>query len=404
MIALYSTGEDRVQVVEESRRWEESGLVSPAQAAAVRERCRPELVRVNLFIRFLLAIFTTLGVVALVTLPAVILDVEEFGIALLLLLFAPLCTWVADRQLIHGRRLYRCGAEEVLLFLAVGFLALAAGIPAHEWGRGAERLGWLAAHGILLAGATVLVVRYGYALAALGAVAALAGLPFHLVDALQWHQQGWARVALFLLLGAAGIWAHQKLMRRDVLPRGYVWCLETVRLAALAGIYLDVNLFAHRLLWRDWLGWTPAGAVAWSDPWLDLGCAVLTTLLPATALALGIVRRDRALIWYAVFAGTASILTLKYFLQLGYLAEEVTAAGLALTGLAFGLLCWLRSGADRRRGGFTGESLLEPRLYGLDAEALAAMQPLAPTPTTPAADGFRPGGGGFGGGGASGGY
>ena len=37
-------------------------------------------------------------------------------------------------------------------------------------------------------------------------------------------------------------------------------------------------------------------------------------------------------------------------------------------------------------------------------EALAAMQPLAPTPKTPAAEGFRPGGGGFGGGGASGGY
>jgi hypothetical protein len=174
-----------------------------------------------------------------------------------------------------------------------------------------------------------------------------------------------------------------------------------VRLAALAGIYLDVNLFAHRLLWRDWLGWTPtAGAVSWSDPL----CAVLTALLPATALVLGIFRRDRALLWYAIFAGTASILTLKYFLHLGYLAEEVTAAGLALVGLAFGLLRWLRTGADRRRGAFTAEPLLEPRLYGLDAEALAAMQPLAPTPRTPAAEGFRPGGGGFGGGGATGGY
>lgn len=401
MIALYSTGEDRVQVVEESRRWEESGLVSPAQAADVRERYRPELVRVNLFIRILLALFTAVGVVALVALPAVILKVEEFGIAVLFLLFAPLCAWVADRQLIHGRRLYRCGAEEVLLFLAVVFLALAVGIPAHEWGRSAERLGWLAAHGIALAGATVLAVRYGYALAALGAVGALAGLPFHLLDALHWHQPGWARVALFLLLGAVGIWAHRQLVRREALPRSYVWCLETVRLAALAGIYLDVNLFAHRLLWKDWLGWTPpAGTVSWSDPL----CAMLTALLPATALILGIVRRDRALLWYAVFAGTASILTLKYFLHLGYLAEEVTAAGLILAGLAFVLLRWLRTGADRRRGAFTGESLLEPRLYGLDAEALAAMQPLAPTPKTPAAEGFRLGGGGFGGGGASGGY
>ena len=51
MIALYAQGEEQVQVVEESRRWEEAELISPAQAAAVRERYRPQLVRVNLFIR-----------------------------------------------------------------------------------------------------------------------------------------------------------------------------------------------------------------------------------------------------------------------------------------------------------------------------------------------------------------
>jgi len=401
MIPLYAAGENRVAVVEEASRWEKAGLVSPAQFAAVRERYRPELGRVNLFIRILLALFTFVGVVALVALPAVILDVEEAGITVLFLLFAPLCAWVADRQLIHGRRLYRCGAEEMLLFLAVGFLALAVGIPAHDWGRGAERLGWFAAHGIVLAGATALALRYGYALAALGAVGALAALPFHLADALHWHAPGWTRVALFLLLGAAGIWSHWRLGRRKALPRGYVWCLETVRLATLAGVYLDVNLFAHRLLWKEWLGWTPtAGIVSWSDPF----CATLTALLPAAALALGIVRRDRALLWYAVVAGTASILTLKYFLHLGYLAEEVTGAGLALAALAFGLMRWLRNGDDRRRGAFTAEPLLEPRLYGLDAEALAAMQPLAPAPKAPAAEGFRTGGGGFGGGGASGGY
>jgi hypothetical protein len=401
MIALYKEGENRVQVVEETRRWEEVGLVSPAQAAAVRERYRPELVRVNLFIRILLALFTAVGVVALVALPAVVLHVEEASITALFLLFAPLCAGVADRGLIDGRRLYRCGAEEVLLILAVAFLALAVGIHAHDWGSSAERLGWLAAHGIVLAGATLLAVRYGYALAALGAVAALAALPFHLADVQHWHTPGLARVVLFLLLGAAGIWAHRRLGRRGRLPRGYVWCLESVRLAALAGLYLDVNLYAHRLLWQNWLGWRPgAGGVPGFDPI----CAVLTALLPAAALALGIGRRDRALLWFAVFSGTASLLTLAYYVHLGYLAEEVTAAGLVLVGLAFGLLRWLRSGADRRQGAFTAEPLLEPRLYGLDFEALAAIQPLAPATQAPQAEGFRPGGGSFGGGGASGGY
>jgi hypothetical protein len=139
-------------------------------------------------------------------------------------------------------------------------------------------------------------------------------------------------------------------------------------------------------------------------PWTDPFCAALTALLPVAALALAIGRRDRALLWFAVVSGILSVLTLKHYIHLGHLAEEVTAAGLVLAGLAFGLLRWLRTGADRRRGVFTAEPLLEPRLYGLDAEALAAMQPLAPAPKTPAAEGFRPGGGGFGGGGATGGY
>src|SRR5512142_1168916 len=120
MIALYEKGERRVAVVEEARRWQEVGMITAEQAAAVAERYRPDLVRVNLFIRILLAVFTTVGVVALVALPAVMLEVKEDGLALLCLIFAPLCAWVADRRLIAGRRLYRCGAEEVLLLLAVG--------------------------------------------------------------------------------------------------------------------------------------------------------------------------------------------------------------------------------------------------------------------------------------------
>ncbi|PKN13436.1 MAG: hypothetical protein CVU69_01820 [Deltaproteobacteria bacterium HGW-Deltaproteobacteria-4] len=405
MIALYAQGEKRVQVVEESRRWEEAGLISPAQATAVRERYRPELVRVNLFIRILLAFFTAIGVVALIALPAVLLRVEQTGMTLLFLLFVPLCAWVADHQLIQGRRLYRCGAEEILLFMAVVFLALAIGIPSHDWGRSVERLSWLAAHGVFLIGATLLAIRYGYALAALGAVVALAALPFHLAEALHWYRPGWSRVVLFLLLSTLGIWAQQQLGRRGTLPRGTIWCLETVRLTVLAGIYLDVNLLAHRLLWLDWLGWMPgARGGYWSAPWVDPLCAALTALLPVAALGLGIVHRDRALLWYGVFTGTASILTLKYFYHLGYLAEQLTIAGLVLGGLAFGLLRWLRRGAERRRGAFTAEPLLEPRLYGLDAEALAAMQPLAPTPKEAPSGGFQGGDGEFRGGGASASY
>lgn len=401
MIPLYAAGERRVEVVEEARRWHEAGLVSAVQVTAIQARYRPELARVNLFLRLLLALFTAVVAGALVALPAVVLHLEELGVSALLLLFASLFAWLADRHLIGERRLYRCGAEEALLFLAVAFLALAVAVLSHEWGRQAGKWGWLLAHGIALGGAAVLAVRYGYALAALGAVAASAVLPFHLASVLAWRGPGLPRVALFLLMSAIAIWSHLRLSRREALPRGYIRCLETARPAALAGLYLDVNLYAHRFLWGGWLGLAPGveGPV-WAAPL----CGALTGVLPAAALALGIAHRDRSLLWFGGLSGVASVLTLKYFVHLGYLAEEVTAAGLTVAGLAFALLRWLRTGPDRRRGAFTAEPLLEPRLYGLDAEALAAVQPLAPAARTPGAEGFRPGGGGFGGGGATGGY
>ncbi|HJV36827.1 hypothetical protein [Geomonas sp.] len=401
MIALYKKGERRVAVVEEARRWQEAGIITAEQAAAVEERYRSELVRVNPFIRILLAVFTTVGGVALVSLPAVILTFEDTGFALLCLIFAPLFARVADHELIAGRRLYRCGAEEALLLLAVGMLALAVAIPAHDWGHGAERLAWLMAHCIVLAGAILLTVRYGYAVAAFGSMLAVAGIPFHFADILHCQMSHLPRFVLLLLLGAAALWAQRRLVGRNSLPRGYVRSLETVRLAAWAGIYLDVNLFAHRILWREWLGWTPGESqLLWSDHF----CAVFTAIQPIAALAMGIGRRDRALLWFGVISAILSILTLKYYLHFRHVAEGLTAVGLLVAALTFSLLRWLRTGSNRCRGAFTAEPLLEPRLYGLDAEALAAIQPLVPESRGPQAKALHSGGGTFGGGGASGGY
>ena len=86
MIPLYADEEKRVEVVEEARRWADVGLVSAAQLAAVQERCRPDLARVNLFLRVLLAVSTAVAAGALVGLPVVTLRLEEAGGAALLLL------------------------------------------------------------------------------------------------------------------------------------------------------------------------------------------------------------------------------------------------------------------------------------------------------------------------------
>ena len=402
MIPLYAAEERRVEVVEEARRWEKAGIISARQLEAVRDRYRPAVVRVGVFFRLLLAIFAAVAAIAVAAIPVLLFEPRPMGIAVLLGSLSLVFAWVADRQLIAGRRLYRCGAEEALLGLSVLFASgatdtLVHGVLGLPWQWGA-----LSTHVVVLAATAWVAVRYGYALAALAAAVTLIILPVRLALAFGWPSIGVVRVAVFVLAGGLGVWSHRRLAhgrsREGELPSGYRWCLEVVRLSALAGLYVDANSFVHTLgLGRETvrLGLEPASR---GGSWL---CAFLTAGIPVAALALGIRLRERSLLWFGGLSGVASILTLKYFFHLGYVAEELTAAGAALAGIAFGLIRWLRAAPERTRGGFTAEPLLEPVLYGVDAEALAALQPLVLKAAGTAAEGFQPDGGEFGGGGAT---
>lgn len=343
MIPLYEAQEERIEVIDEARRWSAAGIVSPEQAAAVRERYRPAVVRVNFFLRLLLAVFTGKAAGAMVVLPVVAMRLEGRGAGLLLLLCAPLFAGLADRVLIGRRRFYRCGVEEALLGLAVACGAVG---PALLLGDLASNSAQLLAHVAVLGGAVWLALRYGYALAAFGAVAAWGALPFHVLEVWSSNRAGAARPAAWLLLAGVALAGHLLLSRRRApLPRGYVWCLETARLTALAGVYFLSNSYLHREYWGLWLG--PAHLLPWPTA-ADLLCALLTASLPAAALVLGIRGKDRALLWFGGLSAVASVLTLKYFFHLGYLAEELTLAGLAVGGTALGLLGWLRRGPGRQ--------------------------------------------------------
>ncbi|MHB8767064.1 MAG: hypothetical protein ACYDA8_22355 [Deferrisomatales bacterium] len=400
MIGRYAAEEPRARVVEEAEGWLASGLVGREQADAIRARYRPDLVRMNFFLRLLLGVFTLHAATSVPLLPHLLFDLDLAGTGWVLLALAPSLWWLTDRLLIRRRGLYRCGVEEALLLCALGFGAAGLAILLATAMPGSEEWVWLAVHLLVLGLSAAGAVRYGHPLAALLAVLALVGLPFGLRYLLEWDWVGSPRWWLFALGAAVASGCHGRLEWArggggQLLP-GYERCLETARFAALVALYAAANSYLHRLAWPS-----PEGS-GWAGAAADGLCAALTAAIPGAALAAGIWRRDRALLWFGGLSAVASILTLNYFFHLGYLAEELTLAGGAVTAAAFGLSRWLGTGPNRRRGGFTAEPLLEPRLYGLDAEALAALQPLAPGPGAPSEPDFRPGGGGFGGAGAGG--
>lgn len=399
MIALYAAEERKAEVVEAARDWAAAGIVTAAQCAAVEAAYRPALARVSPFFRLLLAAFAFTASVSAVALAGMILRPDGLGGGLLFLTSSAGAALLADRWLVAGRRFYRCGAEEALLAAAVAGAAGGACFLAEAAGASWTAIAPLAT-GVVALGAAAVALRYGNPLFALAATQALASLPFAFESA----PVSVSRALLAVVTAVLAAGSHRLLIRGrrgeiDLLP-GYRQCLETVRWLGLAILYVDANSYVDRVAALGAL--VPPEAAA-SPLWRAWLCGLATAALPLAGLVLGIRGRDRGLLWFGGLSAIASLLTLKYFFHLGYLPQELTAAGGALAAGGWLLLRWLRSGPNRERGGFTAERILDPRLYGFDLEALAAVQPLAPGPVSGAGGGFRGGGGGFGGGGASGG-
>ena len=398
MIDIYAGEERKVEILEEASAWAAAGIVTSEQLSAIEGLNRPRLTRVNWFFRLLLGVFTLVALGAAVALAGLVLNPRETAAGVLLILASVPLAVAADRWLITGKRLYRCGAEEAALAAAVGFAAVGVGILLHRTAPTSTTIG-LVVRLVILAAASAAAVRYGNPWAALAAIVTLAGVPFDL------RPLGWtaARALLAVLTAPAAFWSHRLLSlerqgRAPLLP-GYRRCLEVVRGASLAILYLDGNSYvdAHPTFGVLLRAQSAASGPVWRT-WL---CALLTAALPVLGLWIGVRRRDRALLWFGGLSAVASLLTLKYFFHLGYLAQEITAAGAALATSGFLLTRWLRAGPAGERGGFAADRILDPKLYGFDLEAVAALQPLN-VPQPPPPPGFQPGGGGFGGGGASG--
>jgi uncharacterized membrane protein YgcG len=102
--------------------------------------------------------------------------------------------------------------------------------------------------------------------------------------------------------------------------------------------------------------------------------------------------------------GVASLVTLRFYVQVAPLWVVLTVSGAAAVALGMILNRHLEAGADRERRGFTAKPLFSERSPGRAVEAGLAM---ALTPASASAgkpERFEGAGGEFGGGGASGSY
>jgi hypothetical protein len=395
-MSLYSPEDERrVRSQAAVREWTKSGLLDPAQGAALEAELRVDVRRTNVFLRAGLALFTVFIVAASVALTVEVFDLDDrFPMAVVAAVSAAGCLGLAQ-YLVVRQRFYRFGIEEALAVGSVALMAISAGVLTSlpdSWRYSDAPL----VAGLLVgaAGGLGLYWRFGYVYAAIGAIACAAAVPFQLdvTDTLKHALAAATLTAAFILARA------QRARYGDEYP-GDDYAL--VQAAAWAGLYLTLNLqLTFARLGGPFYGLT----LARIDGLFYGFTYAMIWALPAAGLYLAIWGKERALLDVSLVMALATLLTNKAYLGWPRHEWDPILLGVFLMAAAIAVRRWLSAGPNGQRAGFT-----PARIFSRDTGAVtilgtasAGFHPETPRYPEPEPAGFD--GGRSGGGGASGSY
>jgi len=387
--------ERRVRNRSRVREWVRSGLLSVSQAEGLEGELEVGLRRTNMYLRGTLAFFTLLIVVGLVGVPASAFDIDRgLPLAVLTAVAAILCL-VAAEVLVGAFRLYRFGVEEMLAACGVTLLS----ISASQFTRAAIGYGtteFTVALIVAAASGLALYLRFGFVWAALGSMCCLAAIPFQLNES-----SAVRRAMAAILVGVVFMATRvQRVRYEEEWPGDEYGILQA---AALSGVYLLLNV--HLLSWwsdyRFFFGPNDSGPNDVSG-WFYWLTWVLTWILPAVGLVLGIGNKDRPLIIVSLAMAIVTLITNKPYLGWERHTWDPMLLGAALMAIALGLRRWLSGGRDAARYGFTATRIVvgrDPVLAVLSAAPfpIKAHTHAPPPPAPSGFDGGRSGGAGGGG-------
>jgi hypothetical protein len=396
-MSLYSAEDERrIRSQALVREWMKSGLLDPAQGAALEAELRVDVRRTNVFLRAGLALFTVLIVAALVTLTAVVFDLDDaLPMAVVTAISAIVCLGLAHYFVVQ-QRFYRFGVEEAL---ASGFAALlAVSAAALIYSQDGLRVRDVSLVAALLAGAAGgfgIYWRFGYVYAAIGAIVAVSAVPFQL-DITKPLQHA---LSAAWLAAAFVVARTQRTRYQDEYPGDDYALLQA---AAWAGLYIALNL--------QLAPWRIAGLFYWSPSPPSEGLFYWFTYamvwaLPPAGLYLAIRDKDRPLLDVSLVMTLVTLLSNKPYLGWPRHEWDPILLGAFLMAGAIGVRRWLSSGPNGQRAGFTPARLLSKQRGAVTilGTASARFQPDAPSyPESTGGSGFD--GGRSGGGGATGSY
>lgn len=374
-------------------RWRRRNLLTPQQQLAIQAAYPLDFYRPGLFLRIGLFIFACIGALGGAGFFALLTELEHFRAVAVLGGFG---TLAALEFFIRSSRLYHAGADQALLYIALGWLVVLLtdvvhNVTPNSWQYdmplGSSYLALLLGPLFLLFLAAT--IRYADRL-----VAACTYLLLLLLLANWLLQVPAGRLLLpFVLMLASGAayWLVKRLSQRpDYLY--YRRCLLVLQALALATLYLAGNYY----IVREGNAELSGEYISTQIPFAPLFC-LFTAVIPVVYIVVGLRRPSRIWLLTGLAAAAFSIFTLRYYRSL--MPPEIAAvlAGAVLLALSAWAARYLRPA----RHGLTSlpddEHLSHFNLESLVVAQTAAL-PQAPAP------GFEFGGGHSGGGGAEGTY
>ena len=377
---IYSqTDEEKVRAQAAVREWQRSGFLDTSQAAQISNELRVDFRRTNYFLRVLLFLFTSIVVVASVSLVITVFDLDEkTSEATVCVIAAILCLGAAE-FLIRNFRFYRFGVEEALTIAAGVLLSLATAFVTSRF-EGVESVAPLAIGAL---GALFIYMRYGYLYAAIASILCAAAIPFptHVPAEVK------RLIAALVCAFSFSMVRKARLQRGDDFPGDDYGLIQA---SAWACLYLVLNLQISFLRYYEQnLFYWATYAMIW--------------ILPVVGLWLSLRTKDRPLMNVSLLTALITLATNKPYLHLMQQPWDPILFGLLLIVSAVLIKRWLGRGTNAQRGGFTAARLLsrDRQALAIVSTASAALQPaMSPSPTPEAKPNFD--GGRSGGGGASG--
>jgi hypothetical protein len=381
--------ERRVRNRAQVREWVRSGLLSASQAEGLEGELHVDLRRTNIYLRATLAFFTLLIVVGLVGVPASAFHIQrEMPLAVLTAVAAILCI-IAAEVLVGAFRLYRFGVEEMLAACSVALLSFSASQFSEAAIGHYSDMSFVVALSVAAAGGLALYLRFGFVWAALGGMCCLAAIPFQINES-----PATRRAVAAILVGVVfAVTRVQRIRREEEWPGDEYGVLQA---AALSGVYLLLNV--HVFWWDRYHFFFTQDVSGWFY-WLTW---VLTWILPAVGLVLGISKKDRPLITVSLAMSILTLVTNKPYLGWERHTWDPMLLGVLLMAVALALRRWLSRGPDAARYGFTATRIVaekDPVLSVLSAAPLPIRTHThaAASPPPTGFDGGRSGGAGGGG-------